>query len=51
VGRLVEKKGFDQLIEACARLQARAVRFRCLIVGEQGSATRGDRAPDPGLQA
>ena len=38
VGRLVEKKGFYQLIEACARLQQAGVRFRCLIVGEHGPA-------------
>ena len=38
VGRLVEKKGFDQLIEACARLKQAGVRFRCLIVGEHGPA-------------
>jgi glycosyltransferase involved in cell wall biosynthesis len=38
VGRLVEKKGFDQLIKACARLQQGGVRFRCVIVGERGSA-------------
>ncbi len=38
VGRLVEKKGFNQLIEACARLQRAGVPFRCLIVGEHGPA-------------
>jgi len=38
VGRLVEKKGFDQLVEACARLKRDGVRFDCLIVGERGSA-------------
>lgn len=38
VGRLVEKKGFDQLIEACAGLHAAGVHFRCLIVGEPGPA-------------
>ncbi len=38
VGRLVEKKGFDQLIEACARLRDAGVAFGCLIVGERGSA-------------
>lgn len=35
VGRLIEKKGFDDLIRACARLRDRGIdRFRCLIVGE-----------------
>jgi glycosyltransferase involved in cell wall biosynthesis len=38
VGRLVEKKGFDQLIAACALLQQAGLRFGCLIVGERGSA-------------
>jgi colanic acid/amylovoran biosynthesis glycosyltransferase len=34
VGRLVEKKGFDVLIEACGLLRDGGVRFRCLIVGK-----------------
>ena len=38
VGRFVEKKGFDHLIEACALLRRAGVRFDCLIVGERGSA-------------
>jgi glycosyltransferase involved in cell wall biosynthesis len=38
VGRFVEKKGFDHLIAACALLQQQGLRFRCLIVGERGSA-------------
>ncbi len=38
VGRFVEKKGFDQLIAACAQLKRDGVRFGCLIVGERGSA-------------
>lgn len=33
VGRLVEKKGFADLIEACAILRDRGVAFRCEIVG------------------
>lgn len=33
VGRLVKKKGFPYLIEACAILQRQGVDFRCLIVG------------------
>jgi glycosyltransferase involved in cell wall biosynthesis len=44
VGRLVEKKGFDRLIEACALLRQRGAPFRCLIVGEDGSAGAGLRA-------
>ncbi len=34
VGRLVEKKGFPTLVEACDRLHRRGVRFRCRIVGD-----------------
>jgi glycosyltransferase involved in cell wall biosynthesis len=33
-GRLVPKKGFADLLEACARLRDRGRRFRCLLVGE-----------------
>jgi glycosyltransferase involved in cell wall biosynthesis len=33
VGRLVEKKGFADLIEACSLLRDRGVKVRCLIVG------------------
>lgn len=34
VGRLVEKKGYPVLIEACRLLRARGVDFRCEIIGE-----------------
>jgi glycosyltransferase involved in cell wall biosynthesis len=34
VGRLVEKKGFSGLVEACRRLKAEGRSFRCVIVGE-----------------
>lgn len=34
VGRLVEKKGFHVLLEACALLAGRGVEFRCVIGGE-----------------
>jgi len=34
VGRYVEKKGFDDLIEACVALRERGRAFRCEIVGE-----------------
>jgi glycosyltransferase involved in cell wall biosynthesis len=44
VGRLVEKKGFDQLIAACALLKQRGAHFRCVIVGEDGSAGPALRA-------
>jgi glycosyltransferase involved in cell wall biosynthesis len=33
VGRLVAKKGFDDLVEACALLAARRRPFRCRIIG------------------
>jgi colanic acid/amylovoran biosynthesis glycosyltransferase len=33
IGRLVEKKGFDVLIEACALLRERGLEFRCEIIG------------------
>ena len=36
VGRLVEKKGFDTFVEACAVLRRRGVEFEALIVGEGG---------------
>ena len=34
VGRLVEKKGFDVLIEACALLAQQEVDFQCHIIGK-----------------
>jgi colanic acid/amylovoran biosynthesis glycosyltransferase len=33
VGRLIEKKGYGELIEACGMLRARGLEFRCRIVG------------------
>jgi glycosyltransferase involved in cell wall biosynthesis len=33
VGRLVEKKGFDDLIEACALLRDSGIQFQCKIIG------------------
>lgn len=33
VGRLVEKKGFSDLVEACRILKTRGIRFSCEIVG------------------
>ena len=38
VGRYVEKKGFLDLIAACAQLQRRGVSFEARIVGEEGDA-------------
>ena len=49
VGRLVEKKGFDQLIAACAQLKRDGVRFGCVIVGERGSAYDSLRVQIDGL--
>jgi colanic acid/amylovoran biosynthesis glycosyltransferase len=34
IGRLIEKKGFSDLIEACRLLQSRGINFRCDIIGE-----------------
>ena len=34
VGRLIEKKGFHDLIEACSLLNARGRAFECRIIGE-----------------
>jgi len=35
IGRLIEKKGFDDLIDACALLSARGVKdVRCAVVGD-----------------
>ncbi|HEY2962025.1 MAG TPA: glycosyltransferase family 4 protein [Pyrinomonadaceae bacterium] len=36
VGRLVQKKGFDVLVEACAILKQRGIHFETIIVGEPG---------------
>ena len=35
VGRMVAKKGFDQLVEACAELERRGVAFEAAIVGQE----------------
>ena len=45
VGRLVEKKGFETLIHACALLKEKKRRFKCKIVGG------GDEAYTAKLQA
>ena len=34
IGRLIEKKGFSDLIEACRLLGERGINFRCEIIGE-----------------
>jgi glycosyltransferase involved in cell wall biosynthesis len=39
VGRMVEKKGFDVLVEACALLRDRSVAFEAAIVGQEGKQT------------
>jgi glycosyltransferase involved in cell wall biosynthesis len=40
VGRLVEKKGFDDLIRAASLLRAQGIDFRCKIVGTGSEAPR-----------
>jgi glycosyltransferase involved in cell wall biosynthesis len=53
VGRLVEKKGFDVMVEACAVLRRRGVPFEALIVGQDdrhGEAVR-QRIAELGLEA
>jgi glycosyltransferase involved in cell wall biosynthesis len=40
LGRLVEKKGFDYLIDACAILRDRGIPFRCTIAGDGPLETR-----------
>jgi glycosyltransferase involved in cell wall biosynthesis len=44
VGRRVEKKGFDDLVAACAMLAREGLAFRCAIVGEPGPADAALRA-------
>lgn len=39
VGRMVEKKGFPYLVEACARLKNKGYDFRCRIVGGEDKDT------------
>ena len=34
IGRLIEKKGFSDLINACALLRSRGRQFQCIIIGE-----------------
>jgi len=36
VGRMVEKKGFPYLVDACSRLRDAGYAFHCLLVGEEG---------------
>jgi glycosyltransferase involved in cell wall biosynthesis len=60
VGRLVPKKGFDTLVEACGLLHRRGVHLQAVIVGEtggEGDDTRGPidshgrQVPPPGSDA
>ncbi|MDA0167464.1 glycosyltransferase family 4 protein [Solirubrobacter taibaiensis] len=44
VGRLVAKKGFDTLVDACALLDARGVPFEALIVGQDDKDGKALRA-------
>lgn len=50
VGRLVEKKGFDVLIDACALMRDRGRHTECLIVGSGGQeAALAERITQHGL--
>jgi glycosyltransferase involved in cell wall biosynthesis len=44
VGRMVAKKGFDQLVDACAELQRRGVAFEAAIVGQEDKHSAAVRA-------
>ncbi|MEZ5355230.1 MAG: glycosyltransferase family 4 protein [Bryobacteraceae bacterium] len=44
VGRIVEKKGFTDLVDACSILHRRGYRFQCRIVGGDGDASTAVRA-------
>ena len=50
IGRLIEKKGFQDLIDACRLLRERGLEFRCEIIGEgplEGRAPRANRGRWP----
>jgi glycosyltransferase involved in cell wall biosynthesis len=51
VGRMVEKKGFDVLVDACAVLREREIAFEATIVGQEGGQTAAisDRIARHGL--
>ncbi len=43
VGRIVKKKGFTDLVEACRILRERGYRFECRIVGGEGDGSESVR--------
>lgn len=50
IGRLIEKKGFGDLIEACRLLRAQGIAFRCEIIGEGPlEGTLREQITDSGL--
>lgn len=52
VGRLVEKKGLDTLVEACAILKTQKVAFHCTIIGDGPQKDMLDRTiADRGLSS
>jgi glycosyltransferase involved in cell wall biosynthesis len=43
VGRFVEKKGFADLVDACALLKSAGAAFRCLLIGEKADQSESIR--------
>ena len=50
VGRLIEKKGFEYLIDACAMLAQQGIEFQCNIIGNGEKTSLQARIERNGLQ-